>query len=163
MSQPLWEWGLWAFRASVAQANGAGGAIIVDTEPAVGDTMIVIQAEGVNSGTNNLIIQRNDEDDELSGRFVNIASGAGTVGSIPRSMQSVTTTPLIDSSYPINLMFRGDDYLSILQTGAGSQNDTLLVTIRALLSSSALPTVTKTRSTNAGDVTISTPTVNKIL
>ncbi len=164
MNDPWWEWGIWAFRASVEQANGAGGAIVLDIAPAVGDTMIIISAKGANSGTNSLDMTRIDEDQAEVARYVDVASAASTAGIMPQSVSNAAASAsVIDSTNILERLFRGDDVFSIFQTGAGAQFDTLVITIRALLSSSSIPTVSKARSTNQVDVTIVAPTVNKIL
>lgn len=163
MTDPWWEWGIWAFRASVAQANGAGGAIVLDVSPSAGNAIIVMWARGVNSGTNTLQILRTDEDNNQGPFLSSIGSGGATVGTIPRAFTSLTTSDFIDSTDILARTFRGDDRLTIQQTGAGAQNDTLILDLRAFLSSSLLPSVAKGRSTNQGDVTIAAPTVNKIL
>ncbi len=162
MRERWYEWGVWFFRASVAQANGAGGAIVVDFFPLQGQTMIVMIATGENSGTNGLQINRTDEDNETIA-LTAIASAAGTKSGIPQQVASSTTSALRVDSTPIEVrLFRANDGLTIEQTGAGAQNDTLIVTLRALLSSNTRPIVSKARSTNAGDVTIATPTVDLI-
>lgn len=162
MSQRWYEWGYWNYRASVAQANGAGGAIVVDFTPSVGQTMYVVEARGINSGTNTVRIQRVDEDNNLGALYVTIASAATTVGSFPQTTAFAETSSYESTSAP-GVWIRGDDKFSILQTGAGAQNDTLIVELRAFLSSSKIPSVSKARSTNQANVTIATPTINKIL
>ncbi len=163
MRDPFWDWGIWAFRASTAQANAAGGAIVLDVSPDPGDTMIVMWARGVNSGTNTLQILRVDEDNNQGPFLSSIGSGAGTVATMPRGFTTLTTSDFIDSTDLHSRTFRGDDRFTIQQTGAGAQNDTLVIDLRAYLSSSSIPTVAKGRSTNQANVTIATPTVNKIL
>lgn len=162
MRQPYWEWGMWMYRASVAQANGAGGAIVLDFAPLQGTSMIVIMARGSNSGTNTLQIMRVDEDQNEGPFWSSIGSGAATVGTIPRGFTTLTTSDFIDSTDLLARMIRAGDTLTIQQTGAGAQNDTLIAEVRAFLSSPERPVVSKARSTNQADVTIATPTVNMI-
>ncbi len=162
MRQPYWEWGMWQYRAVVTQANAAGGAIIVDVVPVAGMDMLVIHAAGTNSGTNGIAIYRMDEDDAVAGVYVSVASGAGTIASIPRSLQGGGTSEQFDSVDIMTRLIRSDDKLAFQQSVAGAQNDTLAINIRALLSSAERPIVTKARSTNSADVTIATPTVDKI-
>ncbi len=162
MRQPWWEWGIWFYHAVVTQANGAGGSIIMDFVPVQGMTMIVMHAMGINSGTNTLDIDRNDEDDVRSVSFVDVASGAGTVGSIPRAYTALTTGRRIDSTSIETRIFRADDRFVIRQEGAGASGDTLTVDLRAFLSSAERPIISKGRSTNQADVTIATPTVDVI-
>ncbi len=163
MRQPWWEWGLWMYRASIAQANGAGGAIVMDVVPLQGTTMIVMSALGENDGASNGIqIVRSDEDgNEIM--FTSIASAGQTKTGIPQSVPSSTTSAVrVDSTPMETRVFRANDRLTIQQTGAGAQNDTLVIQIRAFLSSADRPIVSKGRSTNPGDVTIATPTVDMI-
>ncbi len=165
MRQPPWEWGMWFFRASVAQANAGGGAIILDFAPLQGTTMMVLEASGKNSGTNTLNMFRNDEDNNSLGFYLSVASAAATEGAIPRNFNNLASDSSSLSSIPGifgNLTFRGGDQFTIEQTGAGAQNDTLVVQLRALLSSPVRPIVSKLRSTNQANVTIATPTVDMI-
>ncbi len=163
MRQPWWEWGVWFYRALVTQANGAGGAIVVDLVPVAGMDMIVVMASGVNSGTNDLKMERTDEDNNVAAVFYSVASAAGTKGIIPQSTAFSETSTLGMNTVPLETrIFRAGDKLTVRQTGAGAQNDTLLVVVRAFLSSAERPIVTKARSTNSGDVTIATPTVDAI-
>lgn len=163
MRQPWYEWGMWFYRASVAQANGAGGAIVIDFAPLQGMTMIVMHAMGSNSGTNSLRMARHDEDNTLSAILLEVASAATTQGAIPQPGPGITNDGQVFDSTPIETrLFRADDKFTISQTGAGAQNDTMVVDVRALLSSPTRPIVSKARSTNQGDVTIATPTINEI-
>lgn len=161
MRQRWYEWGVWFYRASIAQANGAGGAIVIDFAPLQGTTMIVMMAAGENSGTNSLQMLRSDEDNNRSGFYLDVASAATVQGAIPQSLSNSGTDALkIDSTSMETRLFRADDRFTIQQTGAGAQNDTMLVVLRALLSSASRPIVSQARSTNPGDVTIATPTVD---
>ncbi len=162
MRQPWWEWGLWQYRASIAQANAGGGAIVVDFFPLQGVTMIVLWARGTNSGTNSLQIVTTDEDNIVNPFWSSIASAAGSVGTVPRTFNATTDSDFIDTTDMAVRMIRANDGLTIRQTGAGAQNDTLVVELRALLSSPERALVSKARSTNQADVTIAAPTVNKI-
>ena len=156
-------WGEWAYAASVAQANAGGGAILLDFKPPRGDTMLVLHARGLITGTADIFIEKNDEDDSVAVRYATAASGAGVGVTIPQSLASAGASGVtIDSTDPLTRLFQGDDYL-VIRKGAGAQNDTLVVQLRALLApGTAKPTVDKSRSTNEADVTI-TETENKIL
>lgn len=163
MRQPWWEWGQWQYRASVAQANGAGGAIVVDFAVLAGQTMIIMEASGTNSGTNGLRIERTDEDNNIAARYSDIGSAGATKGAIPQDATNNATSSLNISSLPFGArLYRRTDKFTIKQTGAGAQNDTLIINLRALLSSATLPLIVKSRSTNQSDVTIATPTVNRV-
>lgn len=162
--EPWYQWGIWAFRAVYTQANGAGGAIVVDVAPARGQTMIIMHAYGINSGTNALQMLRNDEDDATSTMYLDVASAATTEGAIPQNLAgSGTDGRRIDSTPQETRFFRGDDQFTVQQTGAGAQNDTLTIDLRAFLSGPAIPARSVLRSTNPGDVTEATPLVNVIL
>lgn len=160
---PWWEWGIWAFRAVYTQANAGGGAVVVDFTPGAGDTMILMNLEAENSGTNTLQVQRTDEDNNRSGRFVQVSSAAGVFATVPRGTTIAGSSATMDSTLIETRLFRGDDLLTVLQTGAGVADDTLTITLRALLSSPVIPTRDLSRSTNSGDVTEATPTVNKVI
>ncbi len=163
MRQPWWEWGMWMYRTVFTQTNGAGGAIVVDIVPIQGTTMIVVLAKGANDGTNTLDMTRIDEDNNEVARFVDVASAGSTAGIFPQTHSAAATSAsIIDSTSLEARIFRADDKLSIFQTGAGASNDTLTIAIRALLSSAERPIVSKGRSTNQGDVTIGTPSVDMI-
>ncbi len=162
MRQPWWEWGIWIYRVSVAQANGAGGAIILDFAPIGGTTMIIIKAEAINSGTNAVRMERTDADNNRCTRLLDITSGVGAQGSIPRTYTATTTSVTIDSTPMETRLFRSEDKFTIRQTVAGSQDDTIMIALRAFLSSAERPIVTKARSTNPSDVTIAAPTINVI-
>ncbi len=163
MRQPWWEWGLWQYRNVFTQTNAGGGAIVVDVVPVAGMSMLVVHVLGVNSATNTIDIVKVDEDNNQAIRFADIASGAGTSAAVPQSnSQAVASTRVIDSTPMETRIFRSDDKLSIFQSAAGNQNDTLELVIRAFLSSAERPIVTKARSTNPGDVTTGTPTVDRI-
>lgn len=159
------RWGYWAYRAIATQVNAGGGAIVLDVKPATGATMIVMAAIGTNSGTNTLQIARVDEDDNDAQIFVLVGSAGGTEGAIPQISDRTTTSTAMSDSTPIETrLFRGDDMFTVRQSGAGAQNDTLTLRIRALLSPGSLkPVVAKDRSTNEADVTIATPTEDKVL
>ncbi len=163
MRQPWWEWGMWQYRVVVTQANGAGGAVVVDVAPLQGLSMIIISAKGANSGANSLDMTRVDEDNVEVFRFVDVASAGQTAGIMPQTQSAAGASASLADSTPVETrLFRADDKFSIFQAGAGAQNDTLTIAIRAFLSSPERPLVIKSRSTNAGDVTIGTPTVDQV-
>ncbi len=163
MREPWWDWGMWFYRAVFTQTNGAGGAMVVDFAPVAGMTMIVMSVVGENSGTNSLRIERTDEDNIDRPWFADISSGAGTFASIPQTLSFAgTSSVMVDTTSAEVRTFRENDRLTILQLGAGAQNDTLTISLRAFLSSAERPVVVKGRSTNPGDVTIGTPTVDDI-
>ncbi len=163
MRQPWWEWGMWFYRAVFTQTNGAGGAIVVDVVPVAGMSMIIVNCFAENSGTNGLVMRRVDEDNIFSGQYLSVASAAGTKGIIPQvSDRGVTDDSIMSSESTEARFFRANDKFAIVQTGAGAQNDTLTVSLRAFLSCAERPIVSKGRSTNQGDVTIGTPTVDAI-
>ncbi len=157
-----WLWPMWIYRSSTAQANAAGGAIVLTFKPADGDTMLLISAIGVNSGTNSLRMERLDEDDNRAFMYVDVGSGAGSAATLPRAKIEATSSQIGDSTPLETRLIRGDDYFSIRQLGAGAQNDTLIVAIRALLPDHVAPVISKAESTNQANVTI-TETVNKVI
>lgn len=154
---------LWQYRASIAQANGAGGAIVLDVANVEGSEFYVLMAKALNSGTNTLRMRRVDEDGNAVEDYLQVASGAASQGAIPRNEDDPTgDSALVSSTAPGALHFAGGDAFRIRQTGAGAQNDTLLVDWRILLRGTK-PTPDISESTNPGDVTIATPTVDKVI
>lgn len=167
--QPWWDWGIFQYRNIYKQTNGAGGAIILDFTPAVGQTMVPIMGQALNSGTNTAQIRVTDEDNNLVNFLAAVASAAGTVASFPQTnSQATASSQNIDSSRP--LFIRNGDKLTLQNSGAGAQNDTLTVVLRVFISSATKPTRSVARSTNAADVdgigvtdgTEGTPTLNVI-
>ncbi len=164
MRQPWWEWGMWMYRVSVAQANAAGGAIVVDFVPVAGVSMVLLHLRANNDGdANGLQILKTDEDDNTDVFYASVSSGATTQATVPQALSgSASDQVVIDSTDPMTRFFRADDKLTVNQTGAGAQNDTLVISLRAFLSCAERPIVTKGRSTNPSDVTIGTPSLDKI-
>lgn len=172
MHRGLLYWGEWMYRNIYKQTNAGGGAIAFDMTPAAGDIMLIVSAHAENSGTNDLNMAIHDEDDNNVARFLDIPSAATLEGGIPQDVAASVNDLIVVSSAPTETRaVRGDNYFSIFQLGAGAQNDTMTVTIRALLSSSALPVRSVARSTNPADVdgigvtdgSEGTPTINRIL
>lgn len=162
----LEEYAIWIYRAVITQANIAGGAIVLDLVPALGDEFIPLWVEAVNSGTNTLQIGELDEDNNIH-LMVAVASAAASSASIPRASQS-DSADSARTGYPYPIPIRGhasgavSHGLTIRQTGAGAQNDTLTIQVRGLVKGRA-PSVGKDRSTNQADVTIATPTINRLV
>ena len=128
--------------------------MIVDISAGAGQTMIVLHASGVNSGTNTLDIQRVDEDDNIAASFVDVASAAASSGRVPSAFTANTTSGLAMGADAMQLIFSGGtEKFTIRQEGASVQNNTLIINVRALLSIGELPTIDFTRSTNFIDVT----------
>lgn len=158
---PWWEWGLWVYRSVTTQANAGGGAILLDIEPAEGDQMVLAYLVATNSGTNGFLLRVYDEDNNTGGQFGTVASAATTIVRLPASGDPATTDDNVaDSSF---LLVRGDNLFTIQQTGAGAADDTLTLSMAWYLENNTIPTVDKSRSTNPNDVTIATPTVNKVV
>lgn len=157
------HWAIWAHQSVFTQANAAGGAIVVDFTPGQGDAMVVLHANGLNSGTNTIQIAAYDEDNNRITVYSGIASGATTRGAIPQTVSnSATSSATIDSSDPDSRLFHGDDKFTIEQTGAGAQNNTLTINIRAKIRGRP-PAISKARSTNQADVTQGVPTIDRVL
>jgi len=162
----LTAWRIWAFRAVYTQANAAGGAIVVDFTAGAGNTMILMHAKGINSGTNGLLIVRVDEDNNDSITLANVVSAAAATGTTPTSRAQTTTTAsgtTIDVTDWLTRLFAGgQEKLTVRQDGAGIANDTLTVDVRFLVRH-GVGARDKSRSTNAADVTETVPTINRIL
>lgn len=164
MSEDYWRGALYVYRASVAQANGAGGAIVLDVDAGDGNEFLVMAALASNSGTNDIQMLRVDEDNNTGVFFASVSSAATTQCAIPQSLAGTASDgTIIDSTDPWTRVFAGaGDKFTVRQNGAGAQNDTLILQMWLRLAT-GIPTVEKGRSTNAGDVTIATPTVAKVM
>lgn len=149
--QPQENWVSAAFDVTFTQANAAGGAIIVDIANALSSRFVVLEFEAINSGTNAIQTNVTDSANKVVGSFGNIASGAGTVQNWPTGSTVTSTAAVSPSNDPRFLIIAGTDRLTVQQTGAGAQNDTFRLTCR-LLVYGAVPTLSVTRSTNAGNV-----------
>lgn len=163
----VWPHGLvWAYRAVLTQANAAGGAIKADFTPGQagtrGSMYRLLSLAGTNSGTNGLEIYHRDEDNNTVRQLAGVASAAGVNVAIPQTTSLAQTSTLISDSSGQPILVSGNDYLSVEQTAAGAQNDTLTVMARFLLRGRP-PLVTKARSTNAANVTIATPTISRVV
>lgn len=152
--QPMgWEgWTAWA-QATFTQTNVAGGAIVVDITPGAGNEFDVMTALGQNSGTNTVQMLHLLVNGTAQVFYVAVASAAATTGTFPHDTQGGTTTGSIVSSIrPV--IVSGREAFTIQQTGAGVQNDTMVIQVRVRLKhKSQLPTVSIARSTNPGSVT----------
>ena len=155
--------GHWLYQARrvATQANVAGGAVIVDISPAAGQTVRLVSLGARNSGTNTLNIFIYDEDNAINpyqAYLANVGSAAGNTFHLPSLGSAASASANIESSQ--NIYVAAGQKLSIVQTGAGAQNDTLTVAVTlVLIGSSVEPTWDKSRSTNAADVTLSASTI----
>lgn len=148
-------------RRVTTQANAAGGAIILDITPPTGQAYRLVALRAVNSGTNTITITLNDEDNATTAALAEIASAAGTKCHLPSIGAAATATGNTINSQ--DLIISKGQSLSVYQTGAGVQNDTLTVGfVFEVLNpyASTAPTWSKARSTNQGDVTIATSTIS---
>jgi len=147
---------VYAYAASAAQANAAGGKILLDFTFGKGNWAILVMLRAANSGTNDVDIHMEDANsaNQLA-RLAVVGSGAGTNAYLPSVGTAANASANLTYSY--GLLISGDDILVVQQNGAGAQSDTLKVRARFLLYG-APPTVSKARSTNAADVTITNET-----
>jgi len=143
---------LWRYRGVATQANAAGGAVIIDISPGAGNYLELIDAFVSNSGTNSVNVAVRDSSNNTVSIHATVASGAATATYLPSIGANAASSGAIASS--VGLKVFGADKLSLYQAGAGAQNDTLTVNIRAFVRSDTAPTVSKARSTNQADVTI---------
>ena len=134
------------------QGNAAGGAVVVDIISSAGSAFEVLYGFVTNSGTNAIqIFPATSAEVRLGSVWKNVASGAATKAGFPSVLPSATAS---DGDGTPNLMLIvGTDELVIQQTGAGAQNDTFRISINIRVKG-ALPTVSKARSTNQADVTV---------
>ena len=151
---------LWQSRIVFTQTNAAGGAIVADYSTATGQYAELVMLRAINSGTNDLNIKVYDEDNaDASGLLAAIASGAGTNCALPSIGASAGTSNHIANS--VGLKILPGQKLSVYQTGAGAQNDTLTIGVALMLYNlDTEPTISKARSTNAADVTQGTDSIS---
>ena len=151
-------WWLYQARRVATQANVAGGAVTVDITVAAGQTAKLIAVYGANSGTNSLFIVGVDEDNNASFSLAGVGSAAANILRAPNvgSVGSASNNLLYSDGFIIG----PGQKLSIYQSGAGAQNDTLTVAVVLLLSTFTEPTWDKSRSTNAADVTLAASTIS---
>jgi hypothetical protein len=149
---------VWMYRAVATQANAAGGAIALDITPGAGNFIELIVGHVKNSGTNGINGYVYDSANNTVTNFAYANSGAGTSQNYPSIGSSAGASGNFSNS--VGLRVYGTDKFSILQAGAGAQNDTLTIAIRCYCKSA--PTISKARSTNAADVTL-VETYNTVL
>ena len=150
----------WFYQARrvATQTNIAGGAIKVDISLAVGQVAQVVSLEGINSGTNDVLLNVNDEDNAEQSRFNYQGSGAGVT---LRAPTGGTTGAANNSVSGIGFVLGPGQKLSSSQTAAGAQNDTHTVAVSLLLFNKPTePTWSKARSTNQADVTLAESTIS---
>jgi len=146
-------------RRVATQANAAGGKIIIDINGNPGQIMRIVSLLAYNSGTNTLNIMIVDEDWGSGPRCGYLASAAGNSMALPSIGSPATATSnSIDTN---NLLIAPGQYLSIQQSEAGIQNDTLTVYLTLeLFNSRTAPNWSIIRSTNAGNVTLAASTIS---
>lgn len=143
------------------QANAGGGKMLIDISFATGQAAILRSAYTANSGTNTLNNLILDEDNNTVCYLGGAASAAGTSNSYP-SVGTVTdaTGNKMNST---DLLISPAQVISMQQTGAGAQNDTLRVYLNLeLFGNYTTPTWSKARSTNQADVTIAATTISDV-
>ena len=137
--------------ATFTQANVAGGSILVDVSSGAGSAFQLLALYAVNSGTNGLQVRRTDAANTVGPYYQAMGSAAGTNTSLP--IASTTIGSSGNNAASLNVLTYGTDKLTVAQTVAGAQNDTFRV-LMLIRVKGALPTVTKARSTNQADVTV---------
>lgn len=153
----------WVYQSRIVyqQTNVAGGVITADYAVASGQLARIISVKALNSGNNGIVVVVNDEDNaEHSMRLVSVAAGGGTYGGVPNiGAAGSTSAHLMDS---LGFVLAPGQKLTISQTAAGVQNDTLTVAMTLeLYNLPTLPTISVARSTNPGDVTQAASTISE--
>lgn len=144
-----------ALNVTYQQANAAGGAIVVDVNPASGNEISIEYGQAVNSGTNGIqgaVIDSGNADITI---LFAVASGVATLhrwgpGDVDTSVTG--TGNAAGTGYPFTV--RGTDSFTVRQTGAGALNDTMQIVAR-FRTIGDLPVLSKARSTNAANVSVS--------
>ena len=96
-------------------------------------------------------MRRTDAANTVGPYYQAMGSAAGTNTSLP--IASTTIGSSGNNAASLNVLTYGTDKLTVAQTVAGAQNDTFRVQMLIRVKG-ALPTVTKARSTNQADVTV---------
>ena len=152
---------VWIYQSRIifTQTNAAGGAIVADYSVATGQIARLVSLRALNSGNNGISVDLVDEDNAASCRYALIGAGAATLCHLPSIGQSATATGAIASSE--YLLTPPGAKLSIYQSAAGAQNDTLTIALTLeLWNLPTEPTISKARSTNAADVTQGTDSIS---
>lgn len=153
---PMW---LWQSRIVFQQTNAGGGAVKADYIVASGQVAKLRKAIAVNSGNNTLGIYVHDEDNAEIGRYAYVAAAAANYLEIPSIGAAASASGALASSQ--DLLIGPGEKLTIQQSAAGVQNDTLTVGLMlALYNLPTEPTISKARSTNPGDVTQGTDSIS---
>lgn len=146
-------------RRVATQANGGGGAVIIDVTCAAGQMMRLISASMANSGTNTCAIIVYDEDNASTCQYAYVGSAATTSCRLPSIGSAATASSNIANSQ--DLIVLPGQKLSFAQSGAGAQNDTITVAVVfELIGTDDEPTWSVARSTNAGSVTLAASTIS---
>ena len=154
-------WYLYSARRVATQTNVAGGAVVLDIALAAGQVARLVSLQVLNSGTNSLTVNTTDEDDVVHCYYASAASAAAVNYSLPTTTNaSATATGDGTLAASLFLWFGPGMKLTVAQSGAGADNDTLTVAVTLLLSTSSEPTWSKSRSTNAADVTLADSTIS---
>lgn len=151
----------WIYQARrvATQANAAGGAMTIDITLAAGQLARLIACRVNNSGTNGLVINENDEDNATGFNMMVVGSGAATAGYIPSIGTAANASGNVGNSSGFVLPSGAE--LTISQTVAGIQNDTLTIYIvLELFNLPTIPTWSKARSVNQADVTLAASTIS---
>lgn len=149
---------LWTARRVATQANPAGGAIALDITFGANCVAELVNALQVNSGTNTCAIWTMDEDFANMGRMAVVGSAAGTSVYVPSIGTDASVSANRINSTGI-IVGPGQNF-SILQSGAGAQNDTMTVGVCFLLTTNETPTWSVARSTNPANVTLAASTIS---
>lgn len=159
---PKWRW-VYTARRIAQQTNAGGGAIAIDITCAAGQAVMLGALSAFNSGNNGLYGQLVDEDNAEHSTFASIGAAAATKFRVPSGGGAASSTGnIIDS----NALYIPEGIkLTIGQTAAGVQNDTLTVAVTLILPISAASdgsdvSWSTARSTNPGDVTLAASTIS---
>lgn len=151
----------WIYQARriAQQTNAAGGAITIDIAANAGQIIRLLALKALNSGNNGLYVNVYDEDNALANKYAIIGAAAATTCHLPAIGTDASTSNNNASS--IDLILAPGEKLSIVQSGAGVQNDTLTVAVKMeLFNVRTSPTWDKSRSTNQADVTLAASTIS---
>ena len=152
----------WIYQARrvATQANAAGGAVVVDISLASGQIARIISIRGLNSGNNGISCLIVDEDNATHAQLASISAAGGANFNLPAAVLAgaATTSSMAQSS---GFILASGQKLTIMQSAAGAQNDTMTICITLeLFNLPTVPTWSKDRSTNAADVTLAASTIS---
>lgn len=153
----------WHYKSTFKQTNAAGGAIVVTITNGDQTAMRLVSMRCENSGNNGVGVRPigTATTADYQGVWASVGAAAGTNLNLPTSGTASSSSANMSTSEN-GLVVGNNSRVVVYQTGAGVQNDELLVIATfELLTNATAPSIDKSGSTNAADVTI-TEALNEV-